>query len=376
MKMERGPLIFSASIGNGHNQAAKALQVEFQNKGYQPKIIDTFYSLSPALHKFMLTSYVNLLKVGPRIWQKIYFQAEKYPLFLFLDQFATFFVESLHATVKSNRCSFLVSTHPFVTAFLVRLKSKKQLNLPLYTVITDFVLHPAYLRPEIDGYFTSDPNFTDFAKLNNVSDDRFFPTGIPIPNLESIDQPKWKVRNDLGLDPQRKVLIIAGGGIGLTNYAQVIRALECLPEPIQLLCMIGHNYQVKEKISRIKSKHELKVIEFTNKFLLYLKASDAILSKAGGLTMAESLVCETPIIIHQPVPGHEEHNAKFLIDAGAALRVKGSKEIPTTIKRVLYEEACFGPMIENARKLKKPNAANEIVEQMLLLVKEQQHAFR
>ncbi|GAE28934.1 MGDG synthase family glycosyltransferase [Alkalihalobacillus hemicellulosilyticus] len=368
--MKPQPLIFSASIGHGHNQAAMALQHELQKQGFQPKIIDTFYAISPVLHSCMLKSYLHLLKKKPLIWQNIYFRAEKVPLYLYLDRFAMLFIRQLHHIVKHSSCSFMISTHPFVTAFLARLKKQRKLNIPFYTVITDFVLHPAYIRPEIDAYFTMDPNVSEFAKRHNLKEDLFFTTGIPIKSHVSLNQSKYDSRKRLGICENRKVLLIAGGGMGLTNYTEAITSLNGLDEPIQLLCMIGHNRRIKKEIEVIESKHEINVIEFTDDFLLYLKASDAIFSKAGGLTMAESLACETPIIIYNPVPGHEEQNAEFLINVGAAKKANSTQDIPAILKHVLYENEFSMEMRNSARKWKQPNAANDVVERILSLLEE------
>ncbi|MBU8906924.1 MGDG synthase family glycosyltransferase [Desertibacillus haloalkaliphilus] len=372
--MKRQPYIFSASIGHGHNQAAKALHYAFTKKGYEPNFIDTFHAISPKLHKFMLTSYLQMLKLSPVLWRKIYFYAEDHPLFLALDRFGSFFSERIYTMLLEHRCNFMISTHPFVTAFLAKMKQKKGLNLPLYTVITDFVLHPAYVREEIDGYFTASADTNEFASLYNVPAERFFSTGIPFVTHPCLEKTKWKARYDLHLDHNKKILLIAGGGIGLTNYPQVIRALETLREPIQIVCMTGHNMEAKQQLLKQKSKHDVKAVEFTDQFLLYLKASDAVLSKAGGLTMAESLACETPIVIFQPVPGHEEHNAKFLTENGAAVHVNDYEGLSTTIESVLYHRRQNEKMKKKARVLKRPNAANQIVDEILLLFEQQEQA--
>ncbi|SDH48880.1 MGDG synthase family glycosyltransferase [Alteribacillus bidgolensis] len=370
--MKNQPLIFSASIGHGHNQAAKALKNEFNKKGFYPEMVDTFHVISPILHHFMLSSYIRLLKLAPFIWRKIYFYAEEYPLFLLLDRFGSLFIEHLYSIMNREACPFIISTHPFVTAFLSRVKQTKQLDFPLYTVITDFVLHPAYIRKEIDGYFTASPKIEEFANLHNVPSHLFNLTGIPISNNECIHISKWKARYDLGLDPGKKTLLIAGGGIGLTNFVHVLQVVEHLKEQIQILCMVGHNHRAKHRILQKKSKHMIKVIEFTDQFLLYLKASDGILSKAGGLTMAEALACETPIIIFNPVPGHEEQNANYLTHAGAAVKVDKCIQLPSVLERVLYEKTYYTNLQYNAQMLKKPNAANQIVDRILTLTNQQQ----
>ncbi|WP_096435177.1 MGDG synthase family glycosyltransferase [Alteribacter populi] len=368
------PFIFSASIGHGHNQAAKALRHEFNNQGFEPEIIDTFHAINPYLHKFMLHSYIHMLKVSPLVWRRIYFYAEKHPLFLLLDRFGTLFVEHLHLMMIQKRCPFMISTHPFVTAFLSRMKHKKQVDIPLYTVITDFVLHPAYVRQEIDGYFTASPQVNEFANLYKVPSNRFFSTGIPITKSDSFKKSRRAARCELNLDPNKKTLLIAGGGRGLTNYVKIIRTLEYLKEPIQILCLIGHNHRSKQSIMKQMSKHKIRAIDFTDQFLLYLKASDAIISKAGGLTMSEALACETPIIVFNPVPGHEEQNAQYLADCGAAVKVNGYYELPSILEHVLYDQGYYEKLQHHARILKKPDAANEIVKRMLMLFEQHKKA--
>ncbi|WP_062046674.1 hypothetical protein [Bacillus sp. JCM 19034] len=84
------------------------------------------------------------------------------------------FYKSVISAYSKSFVSFYHFNSPFCNSVLSSLKKKKQLNLPFYTVITDFILHPAYVRPEIDGYFTVDNNVFDFAKHHNVSEELFF----------------------------------------------------------------------------------------------------------------------------------------------------------------------------------------------------------
>jgi len=359
------PLIFSASIGHGHEQAAKALKNELEIREYQPEIIDTFQSLSPMLHKIMLQSYLRLLKKNPTLWRKIYFHAQEVPHYLWLDKFALLFTDKLNKLLDGEEIPFLISTHPFVTAFLTTLKRKKQLDIPLYTVITDYVLHPAYYREEIDGYFTADTNMQQFSERYNIPSEKFTVSGIPVPPCDSVNQSKWKIRYDLQLPHDSKIVLVAGGGIGLTNYEEVIQSLEKCQRPFLVLCMTGYNLKAYEKVSALKSKHEIKVIKYTDKFLDYLKASDVVISKAGGLTMTEALLCETPILVYQPVPGHEEENAAYLVGQGAALKADTDEQISILTKRILYNEKIKKSMKQAAKKLKTPDAAQVIVEQIV-----------
>ncbi|WP_216828294.1 MGDG synthase family glycosyltransferase [Alkalihalobacterium elongatum] len=375
--MKARPLIFSASIGQGHQQAAKALYTELEKKGYYPKIIDTFYNLSPLLHHCIVKSYLNLLKLGPAVWRKIYFNAEKQSYFLYIDRFSTLFTDRLHKLIgEEENVPFIISTHPFVTPFLTTVKKRRNVNIPIYYVITDFLMHPAYLRDGVDRYFTADPTSFHFAKKNNYPVDRFCLTGIPVPRHPAFSATKSKSRETLGLDENKKIVLIAGGGFGLAKYGKVIRALEQCNEELMIICMTGTNLKAAKKIENFKSKHSLKVLPFTDLFLDYLRASDVVISKSGGLTMSEALICETPIIIYKPVPGHEEHNAQFLVEKGAAVKIQNDEELPLIIKRVLFQKKLSEEMRHSARKIKRPTAAEEIVEEIILALEQNKQAVR
>ncbi|GAE35452.1 MGDG synthase family glycosyltransferase [Halalkalibacter akibai] len=352
--------IFSASIGNGHNEASRALKEQLELQGDNVQIIDTFQSIHPLLHKTFLELYLKMIEKTPRLWGRLYRYSEEFSWFLLMDQLGTFFCQKLNSILKKQSTTIMISTHPFVTAFLSRLKKKKNINIPLYTVITDLYLHPAYVRPEIDGYFTASPYIEEFSKEYNVPIDQLFCTGIPIKSIPDVNIPRWKVRNDLKLQSDEKTILITGGGLGLGKYEDLLETLEQLEEKVQVLCMTGFNSELEKRIMALNSKHRIHVISYTERFTEYLRASDVVLSKAGGLTMAEALACETPTVIYQPVPGHEEDNAQFLIDFGAAVKAEKIGDVKNLVEKMLEDKEYYQTLVNNAKKIKKPEAAKQI----------------
>ncbi|MFC0273933.1 glycosyltransferase [Metabacillus herbersteinensis] len=358
-------LIFSASIGNGHNQAAKALSEEFEKRGYQCEIIDTFKFINPAFHKMILEGYLKILKYCPSVWRKLYSHTEERPWYMIMDQFGTMLCDKLYSKIKESRCISLISVHPFSTAILSKMKSKKNVHIPLYSVITDFVLHPAYFRNEVDGYFTASDQLDYYSSRYNVPLSKIHSTGIPIRSIPSAMKSKLTLKHELNLDAEKKTILITGGAIDLTKFTKVLKALNTLESNLQIVCITGHNKKATKKIKQSDCKHETVSIGFTNRFTDYLRASDVIISKAGGLTMSESLVCETPILIYQPVPGHEEHNSQYLLKYGAALIAEVYKDIPVVLEQFLSNESYYEEIIQNIKKIQKPNAAKEIIDKII-----------
>lgn len=353
--------IFSASIGNGHNEASNALQEQFQLHGDSVTVVDTFKSIHPLLHKLFLDTYLNMLRLTPRLWGKLYEYGEAYSWFLLMDYLGAFVSEQLYSTIRKQRTTVMISTHPFVTAFLAKLKRKKRLDIPLYTVITDFHLHPAYLRPEIDAYFTASPYYDRFAKIYKVPLEKFYYTGIPIKAIPNVCVPRWKIRTDLQVDPYEKTVLITGGGLGLGNYVEILRTLDHLKKPIQVLIMTGMNTTLNRKLRNYQGKHRIHVIPFTKQFTAYLRASDIVISKAGGLTMSEALACETPIIIYKPVPGHEEQNAEILMELGTALKAEKKEQLVVLLEQMLNNPLLYEQMVKRTKCVKQPAAAVNIV---------------
>ena len=101
-----------------------------------------------------------------------------------------------------------------------------------------------------------------------------------------------------------------------------------------------------------------KLIYFTEEVHKYMQISDLIITKPGGLTVSESIVCSLPMAIYSAYPGQEECNAKFLKDIGVA--VKLGKNAGEEINKLLNDEHRLMIMSENCKKQYNGNASEHI----------------
>jgi len=72
-------------------------------------------------------------------------------------------------------------------------------------------------------------------------------------------------------------------------------------------------------------------------------------------------------VIVNPIPGQEERNSDHLLEGAVAIRCNNLPTLSYKLDRLLADPARFASMQANARKMGRPNAANEIVDRLVAM---------
>jgi processive 1,2-diacylglycerol beta-glucosyltransferase len=96
-----------------------------------------------------------------------------------------------------------------------------------------------------------------------------------------------------------------------------------------------------------------------------MTASDIVIGKPGGLTTSEALAKGLVFVIVNPIPGQEERNSDHLLEAAVAIRSNNLPTLSYKLDRLLADPQRFRSMQTNSRRMGRPNAAKEIVEELL-----------
>jgi UDP-N-acetylglucosamine--N-acetylmuramyl-(pentapeptide) pyrophosphoryl-undecaprenol N-acetylglucosamine transferase len=119
----------------------------------------------------------------------------------------------------------------------------------------------------------------------------------------------------------------------------------------------------------------IKIFEFISNMDMAYAAADVIVARAGAGTISELCLVQKPVVL-VPSPNvaedHQTKNAMSLVNKNAAVLVKDSeaktKLIPTVFE-LLKNEQQLAELSKNISALAKPNAAKEIAEEVLKLIK-------
>ncbi|MED4586213.1 glycosyltransferase [Brevibacillus choshinensis] len=355
-------LIFSASIGNGHNQAARAMQESLAENGYTSMIIDTLEYISPTFHKILLESYMNLLRLSPKMWGRIYHNTEKSRFFDMNVLMNKLLANKLKKLINSVQPDAFIATHPFASCMLSVLKGRNDWKEPIYTIITDYTIHPSWINHHINYYFIGHEQLYYLVDLYRQDHQKFIPMGIPIMRKFRLPLDGEQIRRKLGLQTEQKSIILSGGGLGLGSMEKVLDGLEEIDMPIKAFILTGSNEKLFRKVSNRKYRHEVVPLKFVNNFHEYLETADLIVTKSGGLTSAEVMSKRVPMIIYNPLPGQEERNSHFLLNNGCAVHANLSEQLIYFIEELLHSPSKVDYMRRMAHKISKPDAAQRIAE--------------
>ncbi|MGI6224842.1 MAG: MGDG synthase family glycosyltransferase [Peptococcales bacterium] len=356
-------LIFSVSIGAGHNSVANALteKIKEESPDSEVLIVDTFRYINPILNKVVSGSYMETIKFTPKVWGYLYEQAEDGERLVDMGQVLSKLLSpKLDHLLKEFNPDVLICTHAFPAGILSVLKEKRNIKEPLITCITDFNVHSFWIHPQVDLFVIPSadliyPFIDEKIDLNKVK-----AFGIPIRSQFSRKPEKEQVRQKLGLSDSRTILVM-GGGLGLGKIERAV--VNLLKESdLQILAVAGSNEKLKKNLERLKNKNRLHIYGFTENIAELMAVADVIVTKPGGITCAEALAMELPMAIISPLPGQEDRNTDYFINKGVAIKVRKEEHLVRELKTLCSNELRLSHMREMAAYLKKPYASFETIQ--------------
>jgi len=211
--------------------------------------------------------------------------------------------------------------------------------------------------------------------------ERFFPkdkivfTGNPVrQDLLDSDSKTQVGITHFKLDDNRRTLLILGGSLGARRVNQLIeKELDfILASGIQVFWQCGKLYF--EEYNKYNDKENVQVVAFIDRMDLIYAVADFVISRAGASSVSElCLVGKPTIFIPSPnvAEDHQTKNAKAIVDKKGAILLKESEldnKFETTFSELISNESHQKELSQNIKKLAKPNATKDIVEQIIKLI--------
>lgn len=360
-------LVVTASMGSGHNKAANAVAEAIKRKYLVNKInvIDFMSTETAYFNSLVKDIYLKMLDHTPSVYEFFYkFTSDSTKGSTIQSVFAHAMKKDMRELIKKYEADMVICTHPFPCAAASYLKQTGEINIPLITVMTDFCVHQFWLYKNIDIYFTANDLLKKEMVNQGLLEERIFVTGIPVGYNFRVDYNRDDLLAKFKLEKDKPVALIMGGGLGLGGVKNALCQLERLKKDIQILVITGANVALWSEMNEYAqhSKHKIFVWGYSHNIQEFMSVATFLISKPGALTISEALTRELPMILHDPIPGPEVDNAKFVSDNGAAIWVRHQDTLDAVVREVLSDATILPKLRNNAKVLKKPYASDNIAD--------------
>lgn len=370
-------LILSITAGEGHNSTAEAIRQCFEAHGDDAEVFDAYRYVSKALYAVVKKGYLLVTKDFKTLFAKSYALAENRRID---SNHSIYRISNMQLTKKLGKFirqyapDAIIYTHPFLGVVTDLLKTKNGIHVPMIGVVTDYTVHPLWEEARSsDKIVIANELLKSQLYRKGFSDDRIAPIGIPIRAQFSQKIPKARARALLGLADKFTVLLM-GGSMGYGDIAGVVEELDSICADFQIISVCGNNAEAKAAVDALHTRKRVMNFGFTKEIDLLMDAANAIITKPGGLTVSEALAKGLPIIICNPIPGHEQRNASFLLNNGAAMAVDIHTHLGDVFYQLMNNPARAECLIRSIEAIGKPNSTEDLYHLTGELVKRYQNA--
>lgn len=349
-------LILSCSTGGGHNTAARAVKEELEARGHNAIMLDP-YTLDPTWKAAHVGSfYVFTAKCFPHIFGAVYHVGMRLchlplrsPMY-FANRKAA---RKLGEYLKSNEYDVIAMTHFYAAEMLTYLKRKGYDLPPTVFIGTDYTCTPFTMETTCDKYvIPAEDLCRDYIK-QGAKREQLLPYGIPVSRVfETPAKDIAALRKELGLQPDKRCVLVTGGSMGAGNIKRLTEKLirygrENTDTQFVIIC--GTNDKLRRMLTeKTVDNNSFTILGFTDRMHDYMAAADVFVTKPGGLSSTEAAVSRVPIVHMSPIPGCETKNIKYFSSHGMSLSLKKMK-IEQALDKLKDRKVCRG-IVESQRK--------------------------
>lgn len=360
-------LILSSSFGQGHMATARALMSAAQahpDFNLTVDIIDFSDEISHIFSESSKRIYELNSKHMPLVHKMIYTSTDVNHAPIRIANLLTYPTRKAHLKkllVASNP-DLVISNYPIWQRLSLQVLKASLPDVEFATLITDSItVHSSWVKPDSDFYIVAnEPTASSLQKLG-VDSRKIHAIGYPVHEAFSEPAHRSRICQELDLPPENKIILFSASALRSSYVRNVCRRIHSLGTGYSLIVVAGRDQDLHDAIAsdqELWSHPATRLLGWRTDMPELIKASDIVITKAGGSTVMECVAARKPMIINKIIPGQEEGNAEFVERFNLGLVASKPVEIASACQIILsriddYEDR----LAQHAR----PHAARDIL---------------
>lgn len=354
-------LVIHTTAGAGHKKAAEAIYNGLlRHTTHQAHLVDALDYTNPFFKASYPKVYVFLVTKMPWLWQA-FFLLFNIPflrplLSLVRRCYNAINTQALVKFLKQQHFDAIMTTHFMPAEVSAYLKRTGQIKSKVICVVTDFDVHPIWINQGIDVY-TAACEYTKEKIVNfGINPQNVFVTGIPTDEKFALVTDRPLIRRRLKINVDLFTVLVATGSFGMGPIEDLVDLLQ----GYQLLIVCGNNRRLYERL-KLRAADRVHVFGLVGNMHELMAAADCIVTKPGGLSIAEALVKKLPMIFFSAIPGQETGNINVLKKYQAAWDQGSLRDIVGKIDDLSSSPQAYEALRQKLEALSKPNAVADII---------------
>lgn len=354
-------LVIHATAGAGHKKAAEAVYDGLlRHTTHQTTLVDSLEYTNPFFKKSYPAAYVFLVTKTPALWGFFFGLVGlswMQPIVRIVRRcYHAINAQALEKFLKEEKFDYIITTHFMSAEVSAYLKRTKQIESKIICCVTDFDVHRIWINRGIDIY-TGACDFTREKIISlGISSSKVFVTGIPTDEKFALVVDRQHMREKLKLQKNTFTLLLATGSFGMGPLEELIDALGAY----QLLVVCGHNKVLHERL-KSRNNERVHILGLVHNMHELMSASDIMVTKPGGLSIAEALVKKLPMIFFSAIPGQETGNINVLKKYNVAQDQGKLIDIVNKLDDLSTHLQHYQDLRQKLEVLSKPNAVKDII---------------
>jgi diacylglycerol O-acyltransferase / wax synthase len=338
-------LVVSATIGEGHNATARAIEERAQWlwPGCEIRRVDTLDLMGSWVGPGFRWIYRVNVDTTPWLYDYFYRSLWRHPWFAgascrFVGAWSGL---RLAPVIASYQPDLVVSTYPLGTAGLDWIRRRDGLNVPVAAIISDFAPHPFWVYPEVDLHYVA--SHTSLQAMHRARPEARGAVGAPPVVAAFAPAPqagRIAARRRCGLPEARLIVLVSCGSLGFGSMERAVEAVLAAGPQVCVVVACGRNEALRATLmARSEPLDRLVPLGWTTEMPALTVAADAVVTNAGGATALEALACGRAVLMFEPIAGHGKANAELMAQAGLATLCQGPAELVAAVRALPARQA-------------------------------------
>jgi len=281
--------------------------------------------------------------------------------------------------VKRVKPVAIVCTHITAANCAISARMLSGQNYPVLCVPTDYAIEGLWPHRTGNLFCVANETMAETLRPRKVPNENIQITGIPTRDDFRKEYDSKKVRSELGLPPDKLVVLVLAGAYLPQPYLHFREAIDkMLPyinscSNMHFVFIAGNDIEYSNHLEKLCEEHDISnatIVDYVNEMAALMAASDLAICKSGGLTVTECLCARLPIILLGRTYGQEKSNRVMLTAKGAALHVTTPSELLETIQYVSRNPKQIEGMIISGGIMRCPDASLDIARATFRLIEE------